>query len=252
MNNNNLHTQAEDSTTPLYDKQLRSKLLVAIPLRHSVRSYQPKPLSPEAIQALKQAMDQCFRNTPLRIQLVTNEPTAFKGIASYGMFQGVENYLIIYKPQEGNWDEQVGYYGEYLVLTAQVLGLNTCWVGLTYKKVSSVFSSPPNYKIACVITIGHGTTQGSLHKKKSIERLSNYSPTSPSWFRQGVEAARLAPSAINQQKFYFQLTNHFSGEGLPIIKAQRGYSLIGYTKMDLGIAKLHFELAAGKDKFRWE
>jgi hypothetical protein len=28
-------------------------------------------------------------------------------------------------------DEKVGYWGEQLVLLAQTLGLNTCWVGLS-------------------------------------------------------------------------------------------------------------------------
>jgi len=47
----------------------------------------------------------------------------------------------------------------------------------------------------------------------------------------------LAPTAMNQQKFIFEL----SGEKATA-KSGSGF----YTKVDLGIAKLHFELAAGK------
>lgn len=228
------------------------KLLQAITERHSVRNYLSTPLSQEVCQQLQREMEQCCKETPLHMQLITNEPTAFKGIASYGMFQGVENYIIVSKPKEGDWEELVGYCGEQLVLAAQVMGLNTCWVGVTYKKVHSVFSLPQDSKVACIITIGYGKSQGTLHKKKSIEELSNCSSTSPEWFRRGVEAAQLAPSAINQQKFYFKLTNQLSADNLPIVEAKRSFSLIGYTKMDLGIAKYHFELAAGKDIFRWQ
>lgn len=31
----------------------------------------------------------------------------------------------------------------------------------------------------------------------------------------------------------------------------RGVSMFGYTRIDMGIVKLHFELAAGPDNFRW-
>ena len=33
--------------------------------------------------------------------------------------------------------------------------------------------------------------------------------------------------------------------------AKRGVSLVGYTQMDLGIVKYHFEVGAGKENFEW-
>ena len=32
---------------------------------------------------------------------------------------------------------------------------------------------------------------------------------------------------------------------------KKGFSLIGYTQLDLGIAKYHFEIGAGKEHFDW-
>lgn len=64
----------------------------------------------------------------------------------------------------------------------------------------------------------------------------------PDWFKSGVEAALLAPTAMNQQKFTFAL----DGEKVSA-KAGKGF----YSKIDLGIAKYHFEIGAGKDTFRW-
>ena len=34
-------------------------------------------------------------------------------------------------------------------------------------------------------------------------------------------------------------------------QANKGFSMVGYTQMDLGIAKYHFEMGAGRDHFNW-
>ena len=80
--------------------------------------------------------------------------------------------------------------------------------------------------------------------------MSNVSDNTPEWFRRGVEAALLAPTAVNQQKFSFELLPAKDGQQ-PRVRAKKGFSLIGYTQMDLGIAKYHFEIAAGTDNFSW-
>jgi hypothetical protein len=35
------------------------------------------------------------------------------------------------------------------------------------------------------------------------------------------------------------------------VLAKPVFSMIGYSKMDLGIVKYHFELGAGKENFEW-
>ena len=42
----------------------------------------------------------------------------------------------------------------------------------------------------------------------------------------------------------------YYGEQL-VLLAKKGFSMIGYTKMDLGIAKYHFEIGAGEVNFEW-
>ena len=146
-------------------------------------------------------------------------------------------------------DERVGYYGEHLVLLAQMLGLNTCWVGLSYSKVPGTFVLANDEKIACYIALGYGETQGASHKVKTIEQVSNVSDITPSWFKRGVQAALYAPTAINQQKFYFEYVRVENNQHK--VLAKKGFSLVGYTHMDLGIAKCHFEIGAGKENFVW-
>ena len=59
----------------------------------------------------------------------------------------------------------------------------------------------------------------------------------------------LAPTAVNQQKFSFE--NVGVKDGHHQVRAKKGFSMIGYAKMDLGIAKYHLEIGAGKENFKW-
>ena len=223
----------------------------AIQARHSVRAYKEQPLSAADAQALEEKIAQLNREGQLHIQLIRNEPKAFLGpFARYGKFRGVRNYVVMIGQQADDLDDRIGYYGEQLVLFAQTIGLNTCWVGLSYTKIPGTYVLDEGEKIVCYIAIGYGETQGVSHKIKRIGQVSNVSESTPDWFSHGVEAALLAPTAVNQQKFSFEFLPAEDGQ-LPRVRAKKGFSLIGYTHMDLGIAKYHFELGAGKNNFRW-
>lgn len=223
----------------------------AITQRHSVRKYIHKPLSKDLIEILQGKVDEYNQKSGLHIQLVTNETKAFTGLMAYDKFHGVENYLVMVGKKGNDLDERVGYYGEQLVLLAQTLGLNTCWVGMSYRKVSDAYQVGRDEKLVCMIALGYGETQGVSHKIKTIEQVSNATNTSPEWFLRGVKAALLAPTAINQQKFFFILQPQRENEK-PKVHVQKGFSMFGYTNLDLGIAKCNFEIGAGKENFDWE
>lgn len=223
----------------------------AILARHSVRAYKGQPLTDADARALQDKIEQLNREGQLHIQLIRNEPKAFLGpFARYGKFRGVTDYLVMAGVKADDLDDRIGYYGEQLVLFAQTIGLNTCWVGLSYTKIPGTYVLNDGEVIQAYIAIGYGETQGVTHKIKRIDQVSNISDDSPEWFRRGVEAALLAPTAINQQKFSFELLPVEPGQ-LPRVVAKRHFSLVGYTQMDLGIAKYHFELGAGTDNFVW-
>lgn len=225
-------------------------LIEAINARHSVRHYISKPLEHDIVEAIKAKIEDCNREGRLHIQLVTNEPKGFNGLICYGQFSGVENYLVVAGKYAEDLDYRVGYYGEQLVLFAQQLGLGTCWAGLTYSKIKGTYTLEQGEKIVCMIALGYPNDPGRKIKRKTIEQLSNVSSNTPKWFRRGVEAVQKAPTAVNQQKFYFEYLGK-SGN-IHLVRAKRLFSLIGYTKMDLGIARLHFEIGAGRDNFEWE
>lgn len=231
------------------NKDIDMTLQEAIQERHSIRTYRNEPLSEDVEKVLRESVEEYNRLGNLHIQLVTGETKAFSGLLSYGVFKGVCNYLVMAGPRSEDLDERIGYYGERLVLLAQMLGLNSCWVGLNYRKTDA-FKLESNDKLICVIALGYGEGTPRQHKVRSLEELSNVSDLSPKWFRRGVEAAQLAPTAVNQQRFYFEYQGS-QGTGKPVVAARRTFSVFGYTKVDLGIVKCHFEIAAGKENFVW-
>ncbi len=221
-------------------------LIEAIHTRHSVRRYLDRPLEAEKVAVLRKALEEANAESGLNIQLAVNEPKSFNGlfISTYGQFHGVSNYFVMAAPKGKEWEEKVGYYGEHLVLLAQTLGLNTCWVGLTYKKNPDAFTLRDGDSLHCEIALGYGENQGRQHPMKPVDKFYEASGEVPDWFKSGLEAALLAPTAVNQQKFKFFLNgNRVSAKAL--------FSPWGYTATDLGIVKYHFEIGAGKENFEW-
>ncbi|MGN0778273.1 MAG: nitroreductase family protein [Aristaeellaceae bacterium] len=215
----------------------------AMRARHSVRQYTDKPIAKDAVQALEQEIRRCNQEGGLHIQLVLNEPKAFDGfMAHYGKFSGVRNYIVLIGPKGPDLEEKLGCYGERLVLLAQQLGLNTCWVAMTYSKVKTAFTVQAGEKLVLVIALGYGQTQGVAHKSKPASEVTKADGPVPDWFQRGVEAALLAPTAMNQQKFLLTLE-----DGRIAAKAGLGF----YAKVDLGIVRCHVELAAGREHCAW-
>ena len=211
--------------------------------RHSVRQYASKPIEAEKRSELDALASEINREKKLNVQIFYDEPKCFDSfMVHYGKFSGVENYIALIGKKSSELDETMGYCGEMLVLKAQELGLNTCWVGLTHGKSKAVMQK--DEKCFCIISLGYGKTGGVMHKSKPVEQVCNYSEAMPQWFKKGVEAALLAPTAVNQQKFFFELLSDNT------VRAVCGSGF--YTKLDLGIVKYHFELGAGKENFKWE
>ena len=211
--------------------------------RHSVRQYTNRALGDGVLFALKDEIDACNKESGLNIQLITNEPRAFDGLlAHYGKFSGVTNYIAMIGKKGPDLEETCGYYGERLVLFAQQLGLNTCWVAMTYSKIKTAFVLNRGEKLCIVIALGYGATQGVPHKSKTLQDVVKAEAPLPDWFQDGVKAALLAPTAMNQQKFMFSLKDNRVS-----VKAGKGF----YTRIDLGIVKYHFEVGAGETGWEW-
>ena len=217
----------------------------AMQRRHSVRRYTSAPIDTETLTKLTDLILLCREKSGLDIRLFVDEPKAFSGkLAHYGSFHQVRNYITLGAEKSAANDEKIGFFGEKIVLAATTYGLQSCWVGLTYSKKKIPCHFPDDISVRCVIALGHGETPGSPRPTKSIEALSATEVPMPEWFRRGMQAVQLAPTAINQQRFRFTLR-----EGSVVsAKALPGF----FSKVDLGIAKYHFLLGAGKGNFIWE
>lgn len=220
--------------------------LEAIKERHSVRSYTDQKVPEEIIAKLQSEIKVCNQEGGLHIQLVTEEPKAFNSfMAHYGKFSGVQHYIALIGKKSSELDERLGYYGERLALLAQTLGLNTCWAATSFSKgaAKSKCKIDAGEKLVCVLALGYGKTQGVPHTSKAFQDVCSVNGEMPEWFCNGVNAALLAPTAMNQQKFLFRLDE----ENRVFAKATGGF----YSNVDLGIVKYHFEVGAGIDVFSW-
>ncbi len=211
----------------------------AIQSRHSVRKYTDEPMAPELIEKLNAEIKACNEESGLKIQLLVNEPKCFDNIKAYGAFKNAVNYIAMVGDRtREDFYETCGYYGERLVLFAETLGLRTCWVAGSFGKGLCKAKRQVGEKTACVISIGYAEREGRPHVSKPIEKVCNVKQEDmPEWFRKGVDAALLAPTAINQQQFMISLE-----DGEPVIRAKYG----PYSRIDLGIVKYHFEIASGR------
>lgn len=211
----------------------------AIKSRHSVRKYKDIPIPEELVEKLNLLIDACNAESGLHIQLITEDPECFDTLfAHYGMFSNANNYLALVGPKSlPRLEELCGYYGQQIVIAAQMMGLNTCWVAGTYSRSKCKADQQEGEKIVCVIAIGYGETQGVKHKSKPVSRICNVPEAEmPVWFKNGVKAAMMAPTAMNQQKFMITLDGDKA-----VITAGRG----PMTKIDLGIVRYNFEAVSG-------
>lgn len=216
--------------------------------RHSVRKYTDQPIEGETREALQACVDRCAKASDLDMRLMIDEPEAFESaMAHYGKFSNVRNYLILAGTPDDTFEERVGYWGQEVVLEAQRLGLNSCWVGLTFAKRKVKQLIPENEKLCCVVALGYGANQGVDRKSKELEDISNLTDTAPMWFHRGVRAAGFAPTAVNQQKFRLEL-EEIGGKHYVKAIDKGGF----FSRVDMGIVKHDFELAAGAENFIWK
>ena len=211
-------------------------LLESISARHSVRAYRQEPVAAQVRQQLDEFVAQVNAESGLDIAVMYDDPAGFDSrMAHYGKFSGVQNYIILKGKKTADFDYVCGYYGEKIVLFAQQLGLNTCWTAMTFNKKRVKELVPAGQELCMAISLGYGATQGVQHKSKALQDVVN--GTVPESFIPGIEAALLAPTAMNQQKFVFS-----ENGGRPVLKV-KGMGF--YTMVDLGIVAYHFEAVTG-------
>jgi len=209
--------------------------------RHSVRNYKDEPIKENDVKLINNKIDEINKKSGLHFYLVLNEPNCFSGNKThYGDFSCVKNYIVLTGSKNRSVD--VGYYGEELVLYLQSIGINTCWVAVTFNW-TKVKRNKDAKRFYLLISIGYGVNNGIKGHSKPLDKLSNITDNSPEWFKKGMEAVALAPSTMHKQQFYFRLNQDNTVTAVPVFGL--------FYKIDLGIGMYHFEIGAGKDSFKW-
>ncbi len=217
-------------------------IIEAIRNRHSVRRYTEKNVDNDILSKLEAEVCDCNAESGLNIRLVANDPETFNGLLARVNFYGAKNFFVLAGKESESLEEKAGYYGERLVLKAQQLGLNSCW-GASFSGKRFAAQLAEGERIVIIISFGYGATQGAARKSKPMESLCKVDGEIPAWFRKGMEMAMLAPTAKNQQKYLFTLSN-----GAVEIQDMGG----SFSRIDIGIVKYHFEAGAGSENFRWQ
>lgn len=231
------------------------ELRSAMELRKSRRHFTAEPIPEDTAETLLALVKEINRETGLHLQMVFDHGEAFSGLRkSYGLFSGVQNYLVLAGNKETmNIYEKMGYYGERWVLLATTLGLGTCWVAGTYDKKSVYCHLEPDEEIAAVIPFGNYLEKETVFTKvlrkqmhrntKGIDELLYAVDQPPNWVLKAMKYVVKAPSAVNRQPVKFTYS-----EGL-VMATITGDSMI--QQIDMGIAKLHFELGTGGGVWQW-
>ena len=215
-------------------------IIEAIAARHSVRSYLDQPIAQPEREQLDELIAACNKEGDLHIQAVYNNSACFPQLlAKYGMFRNAKNYIaLVGRVSMPDLRGTCGYYGQRIVLAAQQLGLNTCWIGGSYSKKKTFADIGPDEELVCIIALGYGATQGKPRRSKPMEKLCNVAEADmPKWFRHGMMAAQLAPTALNQQKFFVTLERN----QVKITVTKKN----AMAEIDRGIVRYQFEAASG-------
>ncbi|MCR5584023.1 MAG: nitroreductase family protein [Lachnospiraceae bacterium] len=216
--------------------------------RHSVRNYLDKKIEEDKIALIQEKIGELNKEGSLNIHFSEDAGKTFRSFLSRMSGLGSAPSAIICSGADSDdLEQRVGYYGEKLVLYIQQLGLNTCWVGMfSRKQAEKLMPAENGERTVIAIAVGYGETQGKARKTKSFEDVTEVfgdadgakgAEQAPDWFREGVEAALLAPTAMNQQKFTICLNKDGSVELID----NGGV----FSRVDLGIVKYHFELGSG-------
>jgi hypothetical protein len=193
-----------------------------------------------------------------RSYLVTESvKDVFRGIVgSYGKVKGAPAFIaFIGNMNSASVQEEVGYTGEGVILEASALGLNTCWVAGFFKpdSVASLVEIKSNERVLAVTPVGYArrfesleeklmTGFGRTHRRVPISRLisSLAQDSLLEWIRASIQAARLAPSAVNRQPWGFDVQDG----GITVYVRTGGPEFSVSKRLDCGIAMLHIEVTA--------
>ena len=205
--------------------------------RKSIRKYESTPLDDATLAMVREQISKLkplYPDIRYSIEIVSKTKGLFNIKAPH--------YLVFRSEEKDGAYENIGFIGQQLDLFLSGSGLGTCWLGVSkpVEKSDSIDSS--------IICMSFGKPAGSLYrttdefKRKPLSEISEGSD-------ERLEAARLAPSAVNAQNWFFA-----AADGKIHCYRKKSNLLLNfiYEKMhciDMGIALCH--IAEESDNFNF-
>ena len=219
--------------------------------RRSIRKYAPDTIESDLTDLIENEINAVNEQSGFYFQMVLNNDDVLKNmLLTFGMFKNARNIIALVGPSdtfddEGEIDEKIGYYGARVLLYIHSLGLGTCFITGTYSKNKTRAFLADNQKIFGVISFGVTDVYPDKPRKiKTIDKISDYKPTDPEWYKNGIEGALLAPTAMNLQPFEI----FRDGNKNVFCRMTTGIN----PSVDCGIAHYFFEKAADSDAYIWK
>jgi nitroreductase len=209
-------------------------MIETISKRKSTRKYDPSPLDTnvmENIQTFIKGVKPLFDDIKAKFDILPAEKVKAATNAPH--------FIMAYSEGKDCCRTNIGFMLQQVDLYIQSNGLGSCWLGMA-KPIES-----GERGLEYVISLAFGKPEVSPYrelsgfKRKPLEKISNTAD-------KRLEPARLAPSAINSQPWYFVTT----GEGFDCYCARKFPAALyeRLNKIDVGIALAHLYVA-NQDKF---
>jgi len=205
--------------------------------RKSCRSFSGTAVSTELLEAIKS-----FPMKPLYPEIKVYWDIVSKKQVKCICPWTTPHLITIYSEETEGWLENVGFLFQQMDLYLQSLGLGVCWLGMGKMKAKT---APAVEGMRFVIMLAFGTPKGQQQrsdlkefKRKTPEQIADRLDPK-------LEPARLAPSAINSQPWYFV----HEGDHIHVFCVKNGVP--GYMNyIDVGIALAHLYVS-NEDSFRF-
>lgn len=205
--------------------------------RKSFRKYKDIPVDEETLGKIRTFWENAKALYPeigIHAEVITKEQT--RSLMGWLPPQ----VIAIYSEEHDRDLENAGFIFQQADLYIQSLGLGSCWVGLGRPKGAAVKNKTETEKFVILLTVGYPEddlrSDLSQFKRKSLEEISD----APD---ERLEPARLAPSAVNSQPWYFL----HEGDRYHCYRTRpgliKGRSLNDFNRIDIGIALAHMYVA---------
>ncbi len=255
----------ENSTFDVRQSEL-ALLARMIPERHSARTFTDAAVSDALLEEIRLCAERHragLSQTPgARVEIFAHGcDTIMTGlVGSYGKLRGTRAFAaFIADTRAHDYETQIGYLGEAVILKATELGLGTCWVGGFFDAAATatLVRASEHERVVAVTPIGYAADTPRVverlmksfvrsHTRLAMDKLLTSETRLagiirwPEWMGHAVEAARLAPSAINRQPWRFSVEGDIITVSFEGNERDHGIS----KRLDCGIALLHLEAAA--------